>query len=353
MNRIARVRAAALFAFAGLALPLAAEPAPAPAPETAPAAKPEAEPLPSSWYDRLIDRYRERLNLTDEQVGSIRQILTDTRKRAERSRQQTETAVREVLNDTQKAKLDELQKSDRSVGPFSGSAGTPGRDGHSGGSPSRFGGGRWFGPSADDLQRDLALTDEQREKVDAILRAAMEGVRARIEEARAGGGPPAFDWQAMRTEIEKLFNENAEKIKAVLTPDQQEKFGKLVEDRRRMMQGLLRRGDEHVPPEERAARAMEALKIEDAEEGKAVKTLVARVAKLQDDLTELDRTVRDKARDLLKAEGMTDDAVETKLQDLRKERRAVDEPLQHAQDELRQVVSPKQELALIQLGLLK
>jgi Spy/CpxP family protein refolding chaperone len=295
----------------------------------------------SSDPDRFLERYRERLALSSEQADKIRGILEKARQKSEEQRQETEAKVREALTETQRTKLEELRK---------GSGGGSG-DGGRGGS---FFAGRWLGPSLDDLQRELDLTPDQREKIGGILQSAMDTVRQRIEEARASGFQ-GFDWQTVRAEYEKMSTETSEKVKAALTPAQQEKYTKQLEERRKAVQGFFRRsgGEERAAPEDRVARAMDALKIADPDEAEAVRALVARVVKLQADLADHERAARDKARDLLKTDGIGDDAVQQRLAELRKARQAIADPLDRAQEELGQVVTVRQEAELVQQGILK
>lgn len=354
-----------------LHLPVAAEPAPDKAAGPAPEAKGDAAPPESparrepsggrdegdrgargGWSERLLESYRDRLELTPEQAGKIREFLAESRKKRDEAHDAEEARIREVLTDAQRTKLEELRRSrgrgfgERASGERGGSESAP-----SSGRSSPFG-GRWIGSLMEDIQRDLNLTAEQREKVDGIVQGAIEAGRARFEEM-ARGGFQNLDRQALRTEMEKLFDETSEKVKATLAPEQQEKYAKRLEDRRRVFQGFFRRGDERPSPQERVTRALDALHVEDPEENKAVKALLEHVAKLQDEASEFDRTSRDKARDLLKADGINDEAIGQRVDEIRKSRRAAEDRLRDAENELRQVTTARQELTLIQLGLLR
>jgi Spy/CpxP family protein refolding chaperone len=65
------------------------------------------------------------------------------------------------------------------------------------------------------LDRELKLTPEQHAKIDSVLTRREADLRALMTETR-----PRFDSIAVRTRSE---------IKAVLTPEQQEEFGKIVQ----------------------------------------------------------------------------------------------------------------------------
>jgi Spy/CpxP family protein refolding chaperone len=228
----------------------------------------------------------------------------------------------------------------------------PAPGGPPGGGRGGFGRGggmisRMIGGSLDDLQKELNLTPEQKEKINGIIDQTGETVRAKFEQARNGG-----DWGAMRTEMEKITNEAIDKVKGTLNPEQTEKFTKFVDERRNRMDSIGR-GDRGGSPEQRVSRAMESLKIADATEAEAVKSLVAKIVKLQGDIMTSDRTAREKAGEILKSEGMADDALEARLKEFRTQRKALDDQLLQAQEELRKVVSARQEVELFRQSLLR
>lgn len=232
----------------------------------------------------------------------------------------------------------------------------PGGAPREGGGPGGRGGGmmigRLLGGSLDDLQKELTLTPEQRTKIEGIVQEGTDTIRQRMEAARASG-----DWQSMRTEFEKLFNEGSEKVKATLTPEQKEKFTKYVESARTRMDAFGRGGPGgdrgRGSPEQRVTRAMEALKIANAQEAEAVKSLVALIVKLQGDISTFDRTSRDKVGETLKSDGITDEAVEERLKGLRAEHKALEDQLQKTQAELAKVVSARQEAELFRQEILR
>jgi Spy/CpxP family protein refolding chaperone len=220
---------------------------------------------------------------------------------------------------------------------------------------NRGGGGggssRWLGASVDDLQKELNLTEDQRAKIDGIVKEVSDSIRARFEQARNnGGGGGGF--QDMRAEMEKTTTDAQAKVKGVMTPEQQEKYTKLVTDRR-AQSDARREEDRKASNERHVTRAMEALKIANAQEAEAVKSLVARVVKLQGDISTLDRTSRDKVGEILKSDGISDEAVEGRLKGLRAERKALEDQLLQTQAELGKVVSAKQEAELFRQEILR
>jgi hypothetical protein len=98
---------------------------------------------------------------------------------------------------------------------------------------------------------------------------------------------------------------------------------------------------------------MEDLKIANADEAAAIKALIAKIVKLQSDFWTLDRTTREKASELLKNDGMADEALEERLQGFRAERKKLEETLEAAQDELRKVVTARQEVVLFRHGIVR
>jgi hypothetical protein len=80
---------------------------------------------------------------------------------------------------------------------------------------------------------------------------------------------------------------------------------------------------------------------------------VARVVKLQGDISTFDRASRDKVGEILKSDGITDEAVEERLKGLRAERKALEDQLQKTQAELGKVVSARQEAELFRQEILR
>jgi HlyD family secretion protein len=101
-------------------------------------------------------------------------------------------------------------------GSVAGGSGGAGGRGDGGGGGGRGGGLREMRAT---LVRDLALTPEQQSKLDAILEEARQSFAA----ARGQSG----DDQAAGTQRRRGRTEIREKIRAILTPDQQKRFDAL------------------------------------------------------------------------------------------------------------------------------
>lgn len=84
----------------------------------------------------------------------------------------------------------------------------------------------------------ITLTDEQKAKVDEIMKTAQADSRKMMEEAQASGADMRSpEMRAKRTE---MTNKRNEAIKAVLTADQQTVFAKNLADMQAAMQNRQR-----------------------------------------------------------------------------------------------------------------
>lgn len=194
---------------------------------------------------QMIDRLHEMvtgLKLTDEQKPKIEEIFTkareDARKLMEESRdmepQERGQKMREfntALQDEIKSVLDDAQKKefDQKLSEM-----RPGRGQGQGAGP---GGGQGQGQGVGQLGRrfrdamaKIELTEEQKPKVDAILTDLDKKVTAMREETQG-------DVQAMREKGRLIAQDTTEQLRAVLTPEQQEKL-------RDEMQGGRREGQD-------------------------------------------------------------------------------------------------------------
>jgi Spy/CpxP family protein refolding chaperone len=322
-----------------------------PAARAQPGEAPPPGPLPDSRTEHDVRRYRERLGLSPDQIEALRAILAESRRKQDEIRRDMDEKIKNLLPPDQRSKFDERGPGESRGGREGGGEGRGGREGGPEGRGGPGHGGGFVGLSTDDLQRELGLTAEQREKIAAVLEQSRETVRSRMDRMRTEGLKGA-DWQQIRADFERQFKDTTEKIKAVLEPEQQKKLTEFLE---RGRAAIARPGGPWSPPaspDDRAARALDALKIGDAQQAAAVKDLLVRVTKLQADLAQADRAARDKARETLRAEGASDETAARQIEEIRAGRRAIEEQIRRAQDELRQGRSPRQELELIHQGFL-
>ena len=73
-----------------------------------------------------------------------------------------------------------------------------------------------------DVQDDLVITAEQKKKIDELNTASQADRQKMMEDMRNGGGQP--DMEAMRAAMDKARKANDEKVKAILTAEQQKRL---------------------------------------------------------------------------------------------------------------------------------
>jgi hypothetical protein len=104
--------------------------------------------------------------------------------------------------------------------------------GGGGGGGRGFGQGRGMGgqspaqmASRADVQRDLAMTDDQKSKVAALSDKMNEERRAMMQEMRGGGDQP--DMTAFRAAMEKFNAKSKEELAKILTADQMKRLDEI------------------------------------------------------------------------------------------------------------------------------
>ncbi|HEX7897009.1 MAG TPA: Spy/CpxP family protein refolding chaperone [Planctomycetota bacterium] len=291
-----------------------------------------------------VNQLKSQLGLSDEQTSKVKEILDkDTEQ------------IRALLTDEQKTKFDEL----RQRGGAGGGAGGN-RQGN-----FQFGGGRGLGGGMqlDNLKQELQLTDEQAEKIKPIVDEFQAQTQKRMEELRANGFQ-GLDWQAELAKGQESMKAFSEKVKAHLTDEQKTKADALMERATgwmRMIPGVVQRfqgGGAAATPtrasaEERVKKALDALKIEKDDERAAVKDLLEKAIKAQDALDDFLKSSRDSLGAAAGNKDLSNEALEDKLTEQRKERRRLEKDLKDAQDALADVVSSRQELELVRQGVLR
>ncbi len=280
-----------------------------------------------------VQRYKEQLNLTDEQVPKIREIV----------KKQIED-MRAVLTDEQKTRLDQ--------GGGRGNRGNNGNgNGFGNGGFQGFRGGAWY-PSTDELKTQLTLTDDQVSKMNEIRDSVRQQMRNFFQNrGRGNGGNPAEDWNAFQ---EKTKEETTKKMREVLTDAQKPKFDEILKNfAAQQPDTTTLRGNRGGTLDERVARVMENLKIEDAKEADAVKGLVRRILELNDKLDAYQRETRTKIDEVSKNKELSDAAVGDKITEILKGHRDLEKELAGARKELTEIVTNRQELELLRRGILR
>jgi len=297
--------------------------------------------------DFMVNRLKDRLNLSDDQAAKLKEIFSkDGEERSKMDEARTEK-INAILNDEQKKQYEELRT--RGNRGFGG--------GGFGGAP---GGGRAMGSvNVEDVKRELGLTDEQIEKIKPLY----DEFNANIQKRAAELSQKGFQGLNIAEEMQK-YQESlkalAEKVKVHLTDEQKTKLDALVERATGMMKlipNLLNRGGSvatprRVSPEERANRAVDALKLEKEEEKAALTVLVLKIVKAQDDLEVYLKTARERMSEAAKNHDLSDAAVEDRIKETQAERLKREKDLVGLQKELSEVVTLRQELELLAQGIL-
>ncbi len=312
--------------------------------------------------DRRARFLKERLGLDEEQSKKAAEIYKQNAESEKKLEEDRRAKLREILTDEQKAKYDEMIKEMQAPGGRGPGGAAPGPGGRGMG-----GGGfnfvdRFLDGLSDQLKEQLGLDEEQLGKAKTLIDELKKKAQENIEELRKNGFA-GVDWQEEMKKWQERMKETTEKMKAFLTDEQKAKLDKLVEEmQNRGMGGGFgggRREDRgaggpgRATPEERVKRAMEALKIEKADEAAAVKDLVAKVVEALHALEVYDREARTKVDELRKDAKLSDEELQNKIDEIRKGRDGKNAAVKDAQKGLYEVVTARQELELIQQGLLR
>jgi Spy/CpxP family protein refolding chaperone len=289
---------------------------------------------PERMIEMRVRGLKEQLGLTDEQAQKATDIFKQAREAEQKLETDRQAKVRELLTDDQKKKYDEMiVNQNRAQGPLGWLD-------------------RTMSAFADRLKKDLSLDDATHEKVKANIEEFRKKIQERGEKIRQSG--ERLDWSAEMQSYQDGAKETGEKIKAHLSSEQKEKFDKIVEDMQRQ-RGPGGGGERRGPPtaEERATRSLEALKISEATEQAAVKSALLKLFEAEHAMGEYDREARGKLDEIKKDSALTDEQVNTKLNEVRTGRLEKDKALKAAQAALREIISARQELELIQQRVLR
>lgn len=228
-----------------------------------------------------------------------------------------------------------------------------GREGRRGGRRGGRGMGMG-GMDTDALKEQLGLNDEQVEK----MKALNEANRAEMMEMRKKMQSGEFDFSNMRELMTERREAQTKKINELLTPEQQEKYKKVQEERRsqwgqrggrRGGREGGRRGGRDRGPRVKAA-ALKALAL-DEEVAAVVTPLLDAVLTGRNTDREAQRTRRDAF--LKKLDGADEATVTTLLTEFRAENTKAEEARKKAGEDLREVLTVTQEAKLVGLGVLR
>jgi Spy/CpxP family protein refolding chaperone len=289
--------------------------------------------------ERTVQRLKEQLTLTEEQVAKVREIVKKER-----------DDVKAVLTDAQKTTYDQGGRGNRAPG---GNNNAPGAGGNN---FAGIRGGAWL-PATNDLKTSVSLTDDQVTKINEIRDAVRQEMRTYFQNRgrnnNGGGQNPAEQFNAFQ---EKSKEETTKKIREILTDEQKPKFEEALKTFAASQPapgaggGFGNRGGN---VDDRVARTMENLKIEDAKEAEAVKGLVRKVAEAMEKVDANQREIRTKIDEISKNKDLSDTAVGEQIEGILKGHHELEKDLAGARKALTEVVTNRQELELLRRGILR
>jgi Spy/CpxP family protein refolding chaperone len=291
--------------------------------------------------ERSVQRLKDQLTLTEEQIPKVREIL-----------KKQHDDVKALLTDAQKTTYDQGggARGNRPGGNNNGN----GNGNNQGG--LTFGGGAWLPPTAD-LKTQISLTDDQVTKINEIRDAVRQEMRTFFQNrGRRGGGNQggqnlAQDFQAFQ---EKSKTDTTKKIMDLLSDEQKAKFEEALKAfaaNQPAPQDFAARRAGSI--DDRVTRVMDTLKVEEAKEADAIKGLVKKVMESMDKLDAYQRDSRTKIDDTAKNKELSDAAVGDKISEIMKGHVDIEKELAAARKALTDVVTNRQELELLRRGILR
>jgi hypothetical protein len=303
-----------------------------------------AQQDPNRANEFLLNRMKDRLSLSDDQVSKVREILaSDSEGRTKLDEART-ARINELLSEEQRKQYEEFRRGSRGAG---------------GGQQFRFG-GLQGAMNMDDLRRELSLTDEQAEKIKPMVDEFSSGMQKRMDELR-GGGFQGLDWQAEIQKFQESIKGLSDKIKVHLTDEQKTKMDALIERATsftRLIPGFGNRPPTadrapRLSPEERVRRAVDALQIDKEADRAAIGDLIGRIVKAQGELDAYQGTAREKLQGASRDKELSDAALEDRIKEIQEERRKREKEIAGLQKQLAEAVNNRQEIELMLQGILK
>lgn len=301
--------------------------------------------------ERMLERLKERLSLSEEQYGKVQEIVRATREAEDKAQKERDEKIRELLTDDQRRQYDELRRN-----PFGGERVERGGPGGGGRGPMAWM-ERMLAPNIDQIKKELELDDDQTAKVKEVLDAFTEEMRERFNEMRQQGFQ-GFNWQEEGQKFQERIGQLVDKVKTWLNDDQKTKLDKLVQERFGRFGGFGRPNRTESPRarpsvDERVKRAMEALHVESSDEATVIQAEVKKAVEAAYALEDYERDLRSKIEEAAQRSDLTDDEAKAKIEELRAGRRERERALRDAQRALSEIVSYRQELELIRTGILR
>lgn len=287
--------------------------------------------------ERTVQRLKDQLTLTEEQVAKIREIVKKERE-----------DVKAVLTDAQKTTYDQ--------GGRGNNRGPGGNNAPGGGNNfAGFRGGAWL-PATNDLKTSLSLTDDQVTKINEIRDAVRQEMRGFFQNRDRNNGGQNLGEQFTAFQ-EKSKEETTKKIREILTDEQKPKFEEALKtfaaNQPAPGEGRGGGGNRGGNVDERVSRTMENLKIEDAKEAEAVKGLVRKVVEAMEKVEAGQRETRSKIDEISRNKELSDAAVGEQIEAILKGHHDLEKDLAGARKALTEVVTNRQELELLRRGILR
>ena len=264
--------------------------------------------------ERQIRFLTQTLRLSEDQAERVRSIL----------KKQSDD-LRSVLTEEQRERYDRLNR---------------GRS-----SRSRRNRGWW--PSTDELREQLSLSDEQAGRITEIRDSIRDRFRAFWQDRR-GGDNARDEWESFQ---KKLREENTAKIRALLSDGQKAKFDKVMADFASAATVSRSRGGSSTA--ERVDRIMEPLRITNADEAAAIRSLVVRVVEAMRKISDAQRDARSRFEETARNEELSDETVGGRIDEIQSALKKLLKELATARQELAEVLTNRQELELLRRGILR
>lgn len=307
----------------------------------------------------LVNRLKDRLKLSDEQTTKVKEILTAEADERTKQDEARTAKINAILDEDQKKQYEELRSQLQRGGgrAFGGGGAAPGGFGGFGGGQNRPMGSIQI----EDVKKELSLTDEQVEKLKPLYDEFNADLQKRAAEM-ATQGFQGLNVAEMMQKYQDNLKQLAEKVKVHLNDEQKTKLDARMEQMTGMLRflpAMMGRNPGGAPAagrpsvEERVRLAMAALKVEKEDERVAIADLIAKLVKAQYDLEDSTKSSREKLAEAAKNRELSDAGIEDRIKDAQDERRKREKEIASLQKQLVEVVTNRQELELMALGILK
>ncbi len=294
------------------------------------------QPQQQDPVERDVQRLKDRLTLTDDQVTKARELV-----------KKGHDDIRGILTDEQKKAYDDGSRLGQ----------PPGRgNGNQQGGTTTFRGG-WY-PTTDEMKKEISLTDDEVTKINAIRDGVRQEMQQMFRNRRGQGGQ-----NNTQAAMDKLRDDTTAKMREALADDKKTKFDEMIKTFRAAQDAAAAArpargtggpgGPFGGTVEERLTRAMDALKVDNANEADAIKAVVKKVIELMDKLDGYQRDARGKIDESIKNLELSDKAIGDKIDEIHKGQAEIEKDLKTARKELGDIVTNRQELEFIRRGILK